>query len=59
MDEKNYKSAGEVDQRVPDISGIYCLRIREPDDMPTPFNEYLVERDHNIIYIGIALQSLN
>jgi hypothetical protein len=59
MNEKNFKSAGSIDQNVPDVPGLYCIRVISSNAMPEPFNSYLTERKHNIIYIGIATTSLN
>lgn len=59
MNEKNFKSASIIDDLVPDDAGLYCLRLKESKKLPRPFNEILLERNHNIIYIGIASQSLN
>jgi len=59
MNEKNFKSAGSIDHLVPHNSGLYCIRISDIDKLPKPFNTFLAERQHNIIYIGIATESLN
>ena len=59
MNEKNFKLAKDIDSIVPNSSGIYCIRISNINKLPKPFNKFLSERNHNIIYIGIASQSLN
>jgi len=59
MNEKNFKSAAIIDNLVPDNSGLYCIRIKNPENLPKPFNNLLKARDHNIIYIGIASKSLS
>lgn len=59
MNEKNFKSAGTIDNLVSHSSGLYCIRINDINQLPKPFNSYLDERQHNIIYIGIATESLN
>lgn len=59
MDEKNYKSAGIIDNLVPDCRGLYCLRIKDINSLPKPFDKIIKDRAHNIIYIGIASQSLS
>lgn len=59
MNEKNFKSAGSIDNLVPHTSGLYCIRISDINKLPKPFNTFLAERQHNIIYIGIATESLN
>ena len=59
MNEKNFKSAGSIDNLVPHNSGLYCIRISDINKLPKPFNTFLADRQHNIIYIGIATESLN
>lgn len=59
MNQKNFKSAAIIDNLVPDSSGLYCIRIKRIAVLPIPFNRLLKERNHNIIYIGIASQSLS
>ncbi len=59
MNEKNFKSAGSIDNLVPHKSGLYCIRISDINKLPKPFNTFLADRQHNIIYIGIATESLN
>jgi hypothetical protein len=60
MDEKHFKNAGEVDNIIPvNRCGLYCIRIPDINKLPTPFNNILKERGHNIIYIGIASCCLN
>lgn len=58
MNEKNFKQAKEVDTFVPDESGLYCIRIKDKHLLTEPFYSHLKERNHNIIYIGIASKSL-
>ncbi len=55
----NYIDANTIDEKVPSVPGIYCIRIKNKDSIPAPFNEHLKKRNHNIIYIGIATESLN
>ncbi len=59
MNEKNFKSAGEIDGKVPDNAGLYCIRINDTSSIPKPFSAILQDRNHNIIYIGIATKSLS
>lgn len=59
MNEKNFKSAGSINNLVPHNSGLYCIRIFDINKLPKPFNTFLADRQHNIIYIGIATESLN
>jgi len=58
MNEKNFKSAAVIDNSVPDLPGFYCIRISDPKQLKSTFANVLIERNHNIIYIGIASQSL-
>ncbi|MBK7109433.1 MAG: HTH domain-containing protein [Chitinophagales bacterium] len=59
MNEKNFKSASIIDNLIPNVSGVYCIRITDVNKLPKPFNTFLADRQHNIIYIGIASKSLN
>ena len=59
MNEKNFKSAGIIDNLVSHNPGLYCIRIADVNKLPKPFNNFLEDRQHNIIYIGIATESLN
>jgi hypothetical protein len=58
MNEKNFKTASTIDSIVPHETGMYCIRIKSTSKLPSPFNKILKDRNHNIIYIGIASQSL-
>lgn len=58
MNEKNFKPAGTIDPLVPERPGLYCIRIDKAENLNEPFRKYLNERQHNILYIGIATQSL-
>jgi hypothetical protein len=58
MNENNFKNADIIDDFVPDIPGLYCIRIKEPKKIPPPFSTELKNRNHNIVYIGVATQSL-
>lgn len=59
MNEKNFKPASEIDRLVPNQPGMYCIRLKEGSVLPQPFYDTLKKRNHNIIYIGIASQSLS
>jgi len=59
MNENNYKNANSIDKMVPDKPGLYCVKIKDIKKLPAPFSSELKERNHNIVYIGIATQSLN
>jgi len=58
MNEKKFKSASAIDSIVPNSPGLYCVRIKEISKLPKHFAEHLADRKHNIVYIGIASQSL-
>lgn len=58
INENNFKHAGEIDNKVPDVPGLYCVRIRDVNLLDGFFSKVLEERGHNILYIGIASQSL-
>ena len=59
MDKSKFRLAKDIDALVPTKPGLYCIRIKNIDALPEPFNTELENREHNIIYIGIASQSLN
>ncbi len=59
MNKKSFRSAGIIDNLVPHNSGLYCIRISDINKLPKPFNTFLADRQHDIIYIGIATESLN
>ena len=44
MNEKNFKSAGSIDNLVPNNSGLYCIRISDINKLPKPFNTFLADR---------------
>ncbi|TRW23543.1 hypothetical protein FMM05_12845 [Flavobacterium zepuense] len=39
---------------IPALPGIYCLKIKEPSLLPEIFCSHLIDRGHDIIYIGLA-----
>ena len=59
MNESNYKPVAGIDSLVPHNPGIYCIRIKNIEALPKPFSSELRKRGHNLIYIGIASQSIN
>jgi len=56
--DENFKDIGLNWNRIPSSSGIYCIKIKDKAALPKPFNVYLDERGHNVIYIGIATKNL-
>ncbi|SDN11506.1 hypothetical protein SAMN05421813_1437 [Daejeonella rubra] len=59
MNEINFKSAATIDNLVPENPGLYCIRIKDIMKLPKPFDTIAKDRKHNILYIGIASQSLS
>lgn len=58
MHEKNFKPAAFIQNQIPAQPGIYCIRIADPAKLPEAFATHLNNRNHNILYIGIATTSL-
>jgi len=58
MNEKNFKPAGTIQNLIPDQPGLYGIRIDNANNLPEPFATHLKNRNHNILYIGIATTSL-
>ena len=58
MDETLFKNASSVNNLVLHKPGLYCIRIRNVKNLPSPFYKELAARKHNIIYIGIASKNL-
>ncbi len=59
MNEQNFRSASEIDLKVSSNPGFYCIRIENTNALTSPFCDYLKERQHNILYLGIASKSLH
>lgn len=59
MNEQNFKSAKDVDGLIPHAPGLYSIRIKNIRLLPKPFATILLERGHNILYIGIASEDLH
>lgn len=58
INEKNFKTIPVCEQDIPDHPGLYCIRLKNPGALDTVFSNVLADRNHNIIYIGIASKSL-
>ena len=58
INEKNFKALPQCEQDIPDVPGLYCIRIKQPKTLDTVFSNVLTERNHTIIYIGMASKSL-
>ena len=57
MNPSKFKDCSNMDP-VKNNPGIYCLRIKNINLLPNKYTKKLLERNHNIIYIGIAERSL-
>lgn len=58
INEKNFKAIKQREHDIPDVPGLYCIRIKHPRTLDTVFSNVLTERNHNIIYIGMTSKSL-
>ncbi|SEB56181.1 hypothetical protein SAMN05443246_1081 [Paenibacillus sp. GP183] len=55
----NYVIAASLaESEVPNTPGIYCIMIRDITSIPEPYSACLINRDHNILYVGQASTSL-
>lgn len=55
---KNFKAINISEKQIPDVPGLYCIRIKDPKALDNVFSNVLAGRDHTIIYIGMASKSL-
>jgi hypothetical protein len=58
VNSKNYKSAANIEDKVPDSPGIYMIRVQNTKSLPRVFQKELDIRGHNVLYVGIATKSL-
>lgn len=58
LNENNLKDCYKSEKSIPDKPGIYCIQVKRREDLPEIFAQELKVRRHNIIYFGIASQSL-
>ena len=58
LNEKYSKKASTIDEIVPNVPGIYIVRINSNVTLPDAFRSHQIERGHNILYLGIATTSL-
>lgn len=58
LDLKNFKSTSNIESKVPDKPGLYCIRIANPSLLKHSLSKVLQQRNNNIIYIGMASKSL-
>ncbi|MDA3954375.1 MAG: hypothetical protein PF485_12075 [Bacteroidales bacterium] len=59
INEKNYKKVKNIDKKISNSFGLYCIRINKPENLDKIFADELKERKHNILYFGIATESIN
>ena len=59
MNEENYLMAGMIPEvAIPKRPGMYCFRIADIKSLPDGYREAMLERGHDILYIGQASKSL-
>ena len=58
MNEKNFKSVSNSEHLIPDQPGLYSIRIKNKMILDNVFSNVLIERNHNIMYIGLSSKSL-
>lgn len=59
LDLPAFKPAGQIDHAVPNLPGLYAIRVRDTNVLPEPFRSHIERRGHDLLYIGIARQSLS
>lgn len=50
--------ASDIDSLVPDVPGLYAIRVRGSSSLPAPFSTLSSQRGHDLLYVGVASQSL-
>ena len=55
---KNYRKAPVINKIVPDQPGMFAIRIQRIHSLPKTFANLLEEKKHNLLYVGVAKQSL-
>jgi hypothetical protein len=58
MEETYFRSVPEAFASIPHEPGLYALRLKKGSRLPAVFQGHLNRRGHNLLYIGIASQSL-
>lgn len=59
MDSSKFRSVKQLDALdIPDMPGIYVIKIRDIKKLTQVFRKVLQDRKHNIMYIGISKKSL-
>lgn len=49
-----FKKAELIDNKLPEQTGFYCIKLAKGSQLPTRYQEHLNRREHQIIYIGKA-----
>ena len=58
LNEKNFKTIPNSEDYIPEKPGLYCIRIKKSNTLNATLVKLLKERNHNIIYIGLASKNL-
>ena len=59
MNKQLFRRVGDLcESMVPVSPGLYAIRINDVHELPSPFCEELINRQHDLLYIGIASKSL-
>lgn len=58
INKRNFKDINESEHIIPDAPGLFCIRIKDPKALDAVFLNVLNERNHTILYIGVASESL-
>lgn len=59
MDSSKFRSVRQLNALdIPDVPGIYVIKIGDIKKLPQVFRKVLQERKHNVMYIGISTNSL-
>jgi len=48
----NQVSPSDATKKVPEHLGVYAILIKQPQNLPSPFNRYLTDRGHRCLYVG-------
>lgn len=59
LDNAAFRAANSIDTDAPPRPGLYAIRVREIDVLPSPFREEARRRESTLIYIGAAKVNLS
>lgn len=59
LNKRSFKSAKLIDNVVPNVSGLYCIRITNVNKLPKLFAKELIQRKSDVLYVGLASKSLH